>query len=67
MGLFHGGSWSFWSWKLPTITVSVNILGVQTNVIAQTYHAYESRCIEIFRKETGAIPQLCDNADPNYR
>jgi len=65
--LLNGGSWSFWSWKLPTITVSVNILGVQTNVIAQTYHAYESRCMELFRKITGHIPNLCDNADPSYR
>lgn len=65
--LLAGATWSFWSWKLPTVTVSVDILGVPTTVIAQTYHAYESRCMELFRKITGHIPQLCDNADPSYR
>ena len=65
--LLKGNRWEFWSWWLPTVKVTVDIMGSSCEVIAQTYHAYESRCIEIFRKETGAIPQLCDNADPNYR
>lgn len=65
--LLKGNRWEFWSWWLPTVKVTVDIMGSPCEVIAQTYHAYESRCIEIFRKDTGAIPQLCDNADPNYR
>ena len=65
--LLKGNRWEFWSWWLPTVKVTVDIMGSPCEVIAQTYHAYESRCIEIFRKETGDIPQLCDNADPNYR
>ena len=65
--LLNGAKWSFWSWELPIVTVSVEILGVPTTVVAQTYHAYESRAMEVFRKITGHIPQLCDNADPSYR
>ena len=65
--LLAGHEWSFWSWKLPTVTVSVEILGVPTTVIAQTYHAYESRCMANFRTLAGHIPQLCDNSDPSYR
>lgn len=65
--LLKGNHWEFWTWWLPTVKVNVNIMGSQYVVIAQTYHAYESRCIEIFRKESGNIPQLCDNSDPNYR
>ena len=65
--LLAGGEWCFWSWKLPTVTVSVDILGVPTEVIAQTYHAYESRCMANFHALTGHIPQLCDNSDPSYR
>jgi hypothetical protein len=65
--LLAGGEWCFWSWKLPTVTVSVDILGVPTMIVAQTYHAYESRCMENFRTLTGHIPQLCDNSDPSYR
>jgi len=65
--LLLGNTWEFYSWKLPNITVEVNILGKNTSVVAQTYHAYESRCIELFRSLTGHIPQLCDNADPNYK
>ena len=65
--LLAGHVWEFWSWKLPKITVSVEILGEPIDVIAQTYHAYETRCIQMFKKMVGHIPQLCDNADPNYR
>lgn len=65
--LLLGNTWEFYSWKLPHTTVEVNILGQMTTVIAQTYHAYESRCIELFRSMTGHIPQLCDNADPTYK
>ena len=65
--LLLGNTWEFYSWKLPHTTVEVNIFGQMTTVIAQTYHAYETRCIELFRSITGHIPQLCDNADPTYK
>jgi hypothetical protein len=65
--LLQGNKWEFYSWKLPDTTVSVEILGEMIQVVAQTYHAYESRCIELFKTITGHIPQLCDNADPNYK
>ena len=65
--LLQGNHWEFYSWKLPAVTVQVDILGTPTSVIAQTYHAYETRCIELFRSMTGHIPQLCDNADPTYK
>lgn len=65
--LLNGGKWEFWTWTLPTVKMTVDIMGTPTVVIAQTYHAYESRMIELFRNENGGIPQLCDNADPNYR
>lgn len=62
-----GNHWEFWTWWLPTVKVTVDIMGSQCIVVAQTYHAYESRCIEIFKKEFGYIPELCNNSDPNYR
>lgn len=65
--LLHGNTWEFYSWKLPNTVVSVEILGQTIHVIAQTYHAYESRCIELFKTIAGHIPQLCDNADPTYK
>lgn len=65
--LLKGNHWEFWTWWLPTVKVTVDIMGSPREVIAQTYHAYESCCMELFRKESGDIPQLCDNADPNYR
>jgi hypothetical protein len=65
--LLLGNKWEFYSWKLPDTTVPVEIFGEMIQVVAQTYHAYESRCIELFKTITGHIPQLCDNADPNYK
>ena len=59
-------NWEFWSWKLPKVIIPVMILGENTNVIAQTYHAFESICIKKFKDKTGHIPLLCDNSDPGY-
>ena len=42
--------WSFWSWELPVIKLPVTILGEQVEVIAQTFHAYESICIKNLNK-----------------
>jgi len=66
-GLLRGEEWKFYIWKLPTVQVTVDILGTPTTVIAQTYHAYESKIMQRFAKTAGAIPLLCNNADPNYR
>ena len=66
-GLLRGEKWKFYIWKLPTVQVTVDILGEPTTVIAQTYHAYESKIMQKFSQVAGAIPLLCNNADPNYR
>ena len=66
-GLLRGEDWKFYIWKLPTVQVTVDILGTPTTVIAQTYHAYESKIMQKFSQAAGAIPLLCNNADPNYR
>lgn len=66
-GLLRGENWKFYIWKLPTVQVTVDILGEPTTVIAQTYHAYESKIMQKFSQVAGAIPLLCNNADPNYR
>ena len=66
-GLLRGEDWKFYIWKLPTVQVTVDILGEPTTVIAQTYHAYESKIMQKFSQVAGAIPLLCNNADPNYR
>lgn len=58
--------WKFYVWDLPIITHEVNILGEETTVISQTFHAYESVCINKYKKTVGKLPLLCDNCDPNY-
>jgi len=64
--LYNDVTWEFWTWELPVIKLPVNILNVNVEVIAQTFHAYESICIKKFKEVTGHIPLLCDNSDPNY-
>jgi len=66
-GLLRGEEWKFYIWKLPTVQVTIDILGTPTTVIAQTYHAYESKIMQKFSQIAGDIPVLCNNADPNYR
>ncbi len=65
--LLAGNSWKIYTWKLPEMTIEVEILGEKTTVVAQTYHAYESRCMGKFNEMAGHIPHLCDNSDPSYR
>ena len=59
-------TWELWSWKLPLVKIPVVILNEEVNVIAQTYHAFESICIKKFKDVTGHIPLLCNNSDPGY-
>lgn len=66
-GLLRGEDWKFYIWKLPSVQVTVDILGTPTTVIAQTYHAYESKIMQKFSQTAGALPLLCNNADPHYR
>lgn len=61
------GVWKIYIWNLPIVQISVNILGDETKINAQTYHAYESKCIEKFKNMCGTLPILCDNSDPKYR
>ena len=65
--LENGVAWEFYMWELPRTCVTVDILGESVEVVAQTYHAYESRVIEKYRGLTGKIPVLCNNSDPTYR
>jgi hypothetical protein len=58
--------WEFYVWKLPIIQHTINILGYDTTIISQTYHAYESCCIKKYKSLTKKLPLLCDNCDPTY-
>jgi len=56
-----------YAFSLPNIEVEVDILGITTKVLSQTYHAYESTIMNAYKKNYGNIPVLCDNSDPEYR
>ena len=66
--LLDGDStWEFYTWTLPVVENTINILGTEIKVVAQTYHVYESCCIKKYKDITGTIPLLCDNSDPQYK
>jgi hypothetical protein len=48
--------WKVYTWTLPVVKHTINILGTETTVISQTYHAYESCCIKKYKEITGHIP-----------
>mgnify|MGYP003328328980 FL=1 len=56
-----------YAYEIPPIVVSVDILDEQIQVIAQVYHAYESKFITKYKLQSGHYPILCDNSDPNYK
>lgn len=55
-----------YAYFLPETTITVNILGEDVKVQAQTYHAYESKYVLQYKKITGEYPILNDNIDPSY-
>ena len=58
--------WEFYVWKLPVVSIEVDIFEEKTTIIAQTFHAYETKCIKKYQKHTGKLPPFCDNCDPEY-
>lgn len=56
-----------YAYKIPVVTHNCNILDEECEIKVQTFHAYESKYIENFKKLYGEIPFLCDNSDPNYQ
>jgi len=60
-------NWNIYVWDLPISKFTMNILGEDTIIIAQTYHAYETICIKKYKMFTGSLPLLSDNCDPNYK
>jgi hypothetical protein len=64
--LEHDKKWDLYIWELPVTKFKIEILGVEEEVIAQTFHAYETCCFKIFKEITGKIPVLCNNCDPKY-
>ena len=58
--------WEFYVWKLPVVSIEVDIFDEKTTIIAQTFHAYETKCIKKYQKHTDKLPPFCDNCDPEY-
>lgn len=54
-------------YELPRTEVSIEIFGVETKIVAQTYHAYESSFMEDYKKNYREYPILSDNCDPDYK
>jgi hypothetical protein len=56
-----------YAYKLPKTEFTIKIFEKDVNVVAQTYHAYETTFIEDYNKSHGNYPFLCDNCDPDYK
>jgi hypothetical protein len=63
----QGYSIDVYAFKIPPQELEVSIFGTPIKVRAQVYHAYESRCLEEYKKQVGRYPILSDNADPQYK
>ena len=56
-----------YGYELPKTEITIEIFGKETNIIAQTYHAYESTFLEDYKKMYNDYPLLSDNCDPDYK
>ena len=65
--LRNGSKVCMYGYELPVTSFNIDILNKPVNIIAQTYHAYESTFMEDFKNTYGNYPVLCDNSDPEYK
>lgn len=56
-----------YGYELPKTEITIDIFGIETNIITQTYHAYESTFLDNYKKTYTEYPILCDNCDPYYK
>jgi len=56
-----------YGYELPTEEITRNVFGKEIKIHVQTFHSYESVLMDQFKKQTGFIPFLCDNSDPEYK
>lgn len=57
---------NMYGYKLPKTEINIEILGKSVNIIAQTFHAYESMFLKKYKKKYNEYPILCNNCDPDY-
>ena len=65
--LLSGCKIEMYGYELPIKQYEIEILGIKTMIVVQTYHAYESSFLEDHKKKYGDLPVLCNNGDPEYR
>jgi hypothetical protein len=61
-----GSKIEMYGYELPKTTVNIDIFDKEIEVVAQTYHAYESSFLGDFKKNYKEYPLLSDNCDPEY-
>jgi hypothetical protein len=54
-------------YQLPKREITIQIFGQDTVITAQTYHAYESKFLDDYKKKYREYPFLSDNCDPAYK
>lgn len=65
--LQHGFKIEMYGYKLPVHTVKISLFDEVIETPAQTYHIYEAKYLNAYKKITGSYPCLSDNADPNHK
>jgi hypothetical protein len=63
----NGSQVKMYGYRIPSVQVTIDIWGSNTNVEAQVYNAFESKAMNAYHHETGHNPQLSDNSDPVHR
>jgi hypothetical protein len=56
-----------YGYELPKTKFNIKIFEKETEITAQTYHAYESTFLEDYKFQYNEYPILNDNCDPDYR
>lgn len=57
----------YYGYKLPEEKINRNLFGEETDIYVQTFHAYESKLLDKFKKKYKYLPFLNQNSDPEYR
>jgi hypothetical protein len=63
----NGHAVKMWAYEIPPAVVKMNVWGKEVLVAAQTYTAFETQALELYKTTAGHYPALSDNSDPSHR
>lgn len=63
----NGCKIQMYGYKIQKTEITIKIFDKETKITTQTYHAYETKFLEDYKKNYNIYPILSDKCDPNHK